>query len=259
MKFLSPIDLSNQQLKNLADPSVGTDGVNLQTMQAYLNGLAWKAPVRAASTANVNVASPGASIDGVTLAANDRVLLKNQTAGAENGIWVWSAAASALTRAVDADSQAELRSATVKVNEGTTNADKTFTQTVDTITVGTTALTWVEASAGVTYTAGNGISLSGNAITAVAAASGGISVVSGGIQLDTAVAVRKFAANIGNGSLTSIAVAHNLGTRDITWNVYDATTFADVFVDAVRTDANTLTLTFATAPASNAYRVVVHA
>ena len=66
-----------------------------------------------------------------------------------------------------------------------------------------------------------------------------------------------FAANVGNGTLTSIAVTHGLGSRDVIVQVYDNATYDTVFVDTVRTDANTVTLLFASAPALDAYRVVV--
>lgn len=66
-----------------------------------------------------------------------------------------------------------------------------------------------------------------------------------------------FAANVGNAAATSIAVTHNLGSRDVIVQVYDNATYDTVFVDTVRTDVNTVTLLFATAPALNAYRVVI--
>jgi len=68
---------------------------------------------------------------------------------------------------------------------------------------------------------------------------------------------KKASANVGNGSNTSFAITHNLGTRDVVVNVYDNSTYDTVETDVVRTDANTVTVSFATAPASNAYRVVV--
>jgi hypothetical protein len=94
-------------------------------------------------------------------------------------------------------------------------------------------------------------------ISAVAAASGGISVVAGGIQLDASIAARKLSANIGNGAATSIAVAHNLGTKDIHVSVRTVADDSHVIADVVSTDTNNVTVTFATAPASNAYRVTV--
>lgn len=76
-------------------------------------------------------------------------------------------------------------------------------------------------------------------------------------QLVTDGFTKKAAANVGNGSNTSFAVNHNLGTRDVVVNVYDSSTYETVEVDVVRTNTNTVTVTFASAPSSNAYRVVV--
>ena len=85
-----------------------------------------------------------------------------------------------------------------------------------------------------------------------------MSVVAGGIQLDSSIAVRKFSANVGNGSSTSIAVTHNLGTKDVTVAVREVSSDALVLADVVATDTNNVTVTFATAPASSAFRVTVH-
>lgn len=68
---------------------------------------------------------------------------------------------------------------------------------------------------------------------------------------------KKYSANVGNGSATSIAVTHNLATRDVQVQIYDNATYDTVECDVIRTDTNTVTVSFATAPASNAYRVVV--
>ena len=261
MKIMNGLDLQSQKIVNLADPSATTDAANKQYVDNVARGLQWKAPARAASTTNVTLAAPGATMDGVTLAVNDRLLLKNQTTASENGIWVWAASGSALVRAVDADVSGELAPGTaVTVTEGTTNADKAFIIISDTaITIGTTSQTWGQlGGAGSSYTGGNGINIAGSVISAVAAASGGISVAAGGISLDTSIAVRKFSANVGNGAATSIAVTHNLGTQDIDAVVREVATNARVLTDVVATDINTVTLTFAVAPASNAYRVTVH-
>lgn len=184
------------------------------------------------------------------------------TTASQNGIWIWAGAATPLTRAADADTNGELAPGTaVSVSEGTTNADKVFMIISDSaITIGTTSQTWGALSGGGTsYTAGNGISIASNVISALAAASGGVQVVAGGIQLDSSIAVRKVSANVGNGAATSIAVTHNLGTQDVTLALREVASQAAVLVDWVATDANTVTLSFATAPASNAYRVTVHA
>lgn len=104
-----------------------------------------KQSVKAASVTNVSLAAAGSrTIDGYSCAAGDRVLLMAQTAGAENGIYVVGSDF-ALTRAPDANVAAELVGAIVLVERGSTNADKEFQQTVDTITLGTTALVWTLA------------------------------------------------------------------------------------------------------------------
>jgi hypothetical protein len=104
------------------------------------------APVRVASTANVETRSGLLTIDGVALLAGDRVLLKDQTTASQNGIWVVST--TAWTRATDADSQAELIGATVTVSEGAANNTARFVQittgtiNVDTTTPAATAINW---------------------------------------------------------------------------------------------------------------------
>lgn len=68
---------------------------------------------------------------------------------------------------------------------------------------------------------------------------------------------KKASANVGNGSATSFAITHNLNSRDVVVNVYDNGTYDTVETDVVRTDANTVTVSFTVAPTSNAYRVVI--
>ena len=67
----------------------------------------------------------------------------------------------------------------------------------------------------------------------------------------------KFSANVGNGSATSIAVAHGLGTKDVSVTLREVASDAGVLTDWTATDTNTVTLSFAIAPASNAFRVTV--
>ena len=119
----------------------------LSEIVAALTGLSWKQPCRVATTAAGTLATSfenGDAVDGVTLAAGDRILIKDQAAAGENGIYV-VAASGAPTRATDCDSEAELIGAAVFVTSGTANGNKQFTQTTDgPITVGTTALVWVQ-------------------------------------------------------------------------------------------------------------------
>ena len=93
-------------------------------VDAVKTGLDFKDSVRVASTANVDESSAPAAIDGVTLSSGDRVLLKNQSTGSENGIYVFNGSGSAMTRATDADADAEVTAGMfVFVEEGTANAD----------------------------------------------------------------------------------------------------------------------------------------
>lgn len=253
------LNLLGTRINNLGDGALPTDAVNLGQLQAYVTGIAWKQPVRAASTTNVTVTAPGTSIDGVTLAAGDRVLLKNQASAAENGIWVWQAAASTLTRATDADTAAELASAATFVREGAINADRAFVQTTDgTITVGTTGLSWAQFGGMTVYTGGNGVQVVGTTVSAVADPAGGLTVGANGIALNAATAVRKYAQNIGDGTSTTITVTHNLATTDVTWSLRYVATGETFDSDVVVTGANALTVTTAAALASGAARIVVH-
>jgi hypothetical protein len=111
-------------MSNLADPVNPSDAVNKSHLDAAIAtasaGLFYKTPVRVASTANVTISSPGTSIDGVTLSSGDRVLLKNQSTGSQNGIYVFNGSGSSMTRATDADTSAEVKAGIyVVVNEGT--------------------------------------------------------------------------------------------------------------------------------------------
>lgn len=110
----------------------------------------YKGSVRAASTGNVDISSPGATIDGVSMAVGDRVLLKDQTTGSQNGLYEWEGAATAMRRAPDANQSAELTAGLmVTVEEGATNADTTWIITTDDpITVDSTAITFSQISGG---------------------------------------------------------------------------------------------------------------
>ena len=258
-KFLNGVDLASQKIVNLASPSAAADAVNKSYVDNALAGLQWKASCRAATTTTGTLATAyanGSVIDGVTLVTGDRILLKNQATGSENGFYTVNASG-APTRSTDADGAGELvANATVFVSEGTVNADTAWTCTTNgAITIGTTATAYAQfGGGGSAYTAGNGLGLSANQFSVTA----GTGITSGAnVAIDTAVVVRKYAALIGDGSTTAITVTHSLNTRDVHVAIYDAATFAVVYADVVNTTVNTVTVSFATAPTASAYRVVV--
>jgi phage-related tail fiber protein len=252
-KFLNGIQVNNKQITNLADGSAATDAVTLQQLQAMVRGLDWKASVRVASTANISIASPGASINGVTMAAGDRFLAKDQTAGAENGIYVWNAAASPATRAADADVSAEVSSGmAVTATEGTVNGDTVWVLTTnDPITLGTTALVFAQLGGGSTpYTAGAGMTLTGADFNVIGGT--GITVNADNIQIDTSVVARKFAANC-VATTNPQTFAHGLGTADLDVTVRESA--VKVYPD-ISIDATNITVDWGAAPTAAQYRVI---
>ena len=162
------VDVSSARITSVATPTSSTDAATKAYVDAQLQGLDVKNSVRVATTANGTLASAfanGQTVDGVTLATNDRILLKNQSTGSENGIYTVNASG-APTRATDFDSNSEVTGgAFFFVEEGTVNADNGFTLTNDgSITVGTTALTFTQFSGAGQVTAGDALTKTGNTL-----------------------------------------------------------------------------------------------
>lgn len=141
-------------------PTNPADIANKQYVDQIAAGLSVKAPVLVATTANITL-SGLISVDGVTVAAGDRVLVKNQTAPAENGIYV--AASGAWSRATDMATWAQVPGAFCFVQEGVSQADNGYVCTSDPSgTINVTPITWVQFNGLATYTAGTGLQLIGN-------------------------------------------------------------------------------------------------
>ena len=167
--------MNNYKITNLANPVSDQDAATKYYVDSVAQGLDVKASVIAATTGNITL-SGAQTIDGVSIVAGDRVLVKNQSAPAENGIYV--AATGAWARSADANTWDELRSAFTFVEQGSTLADTGWVCTVNAGgTLGTTAVTWSQFSGAGSYVAGTGLTLSGNEFsitnTAVAAGSYG--------------------------------------------------------------------------------------
>ena len=205
----------------VADPSGSTDVVTKGYLDGVTAGLDIKDSVRAATTAAGTLASSfanGEAIDGITLATNDRILIKDQTSGAENGIYTVNASG-APTRATDFDANSEVTGgAFTFVEEGSTNADNGFVMTNDgSVTVGTTALTFTQFSGAGLITAGTGLTKSGNTINAVAGS--GITVNANDIQISATYAGQNTittVGTVGTGTWQGTAVADAYVANDLT-------------------------------------------
>lgn len=163
-------------------PTAAGHAATKEYVDNLAQGLDVKQSVRAGTTANITL-SGTQTIDTVVLIAGDRVLVKNQTLPAQNGIYL--VAAGAWTRVVDMDSWAEIPGSFVFVEDGTINADTSWVATANQGgTLGTTAITWAQFSGAGTYTAGGGIGLTGTTFS-VAAGSGLIQDVDGISHADT--------------------------------------------------------------------------
>jgi hypothetical protein len=140
------------------DPVSALQLATKQYVDAVAQGLNTKPAVLVATTANITL-SGEQTIDGITTSLS-RVLVKNQTLPANNGIYLSNPAA--WTRAADASTWNQLVSAYVFVEEGTTQADTGWVCTVDPGgTLGVTAVTWAQFSGAGSYTAGTGLTLTG--------------------------------------------------------------------------------------------------
>lgn len=239
------VALNSHKLTGLLDPTSPQDAATKAYVDGLIQGIDLHESVRAASTANVAgityTATGGTSgrgqitvapntLDGVSLAAGDRILLKDQTTGAQNGIYVvttlGTGANGVWDRATDMDADLDVVGQPYMwVEEGTVNADTAWVMTNNgTVVVGgaasPTALTFVKFASAATPSTG------------------------------------KFTATIGDGAATSIAVTHNLGA-DVLVQVRDASTNAIVECDIVLTNSTQATLNFTVAPALNSLKVVV--
>lgn len=161
-----------------ADPVSALQVATKQYADSLFVGVKWKTDARAASTGNLTL-SGTQTVDGVALIAADRVLVKNQTTGSENGIYL--VAAGAWTRTTDADTSTKILGAQVSVQEGTVNADRSYRLITDSITLGTTSLVFSLAFGPGTYAASaTGLILTGNVFSI---ALDGTSLVQSGLGL----------------------------------------------------------------------------
>ena len=191
------VAFNSQKITGLADPTNAQDAATKLYVDNSRLGIDFKDSVRVATTANITTIAGGApsTVDGVSLVANDRILVKNQTTASQNGIYkvdtVGTGANGSWSRTTDADGSpaGELTSgAFVYVEEGTANAqDQYVITTTGTITVGTTGITWGLFSGAGKITAGAGLSKTKDTLALSLAGSSGLETTSGLALTNTGV------------------------------------------------------------------------
>ncbi|ACH62112.1 putative tail fiber [Mycobacterium phage Myrna] len=207
----NPVAFNTQRATGLADPTAPQDSATKAYVDAQLAGLVsgqtLKGAVRVSTNANINISSPGATIDGVNLVAGDVVLLYGQTTGTQNGPYVWNGAAVAMTRAANWDSNAEAVLGSYWIVREGSRADTFAVMSNDTaFTLGTSVLSVVHMS----------------------------STPAGGIA---------FEADIGDGSATAFTLTHNFGTKAVGVVVWrNASPFDEITVYVSRPTVNTVTI-----------------
>lgn len=165
-------------------PSTSTDVANKAYVDSIQSGIHWKESAICASTANVDLSSAPAAIDGVSLSADDRVVIKDQSTPSANGLYVFASAGSAMARATDADSAAELNGAAVFVQKGSTNADMGFIQTADIANLGSDTVTFTQFTGLGQIVAGDGLQKASNTISVDLSANSGMQITSGELELN---------------------------------------------------------------------------
>lgn len=256
---LSDLDFGSvAKILNLPTPTGAADAATKGYVDSAVEGLNWKDSVRVSSTANINLAAPGATIDGITMVANDRFLAKDQTTSSQNGIYIWNGAATPATRAADMSTAAEVEQAVVTVEEGT-SAGATFRQTAVNVTLDTTNLAFTSF---------------GTSAPAASESTAGVAELATQIETDTGtddarivtplklktskLFNKTFTANIGDGSATSFNIDHNFNTRLVVVEVFkNSGNYDTVLADVTRPTVNRVTVAFAVAPTAAAYTVVI--
>lgn len=266
----STLDLQNaNKVQNSVDPTNAQDLATKHYVDSFASGIIYKQAVFAASDAtigNVNIAAPGANLDGVAISAGNRILLTAQTTPSQNGIWVFNGAAVPLSRPTDfAPNATEHPGTAVFVENGTDNTKLTYNMnTTGDVTVDTTAQTWTKAAGASTLSFTAPLTQVGNTVSLTSPlpiANGGTGSGTAGGARTALAAAGKFATTVGDGAATTFNVAHNLGTTDVHVMIIDLATNAYEIAQWVTNGVNGITVSFGSAPAvagaSAGKRVVV--
>lgn len=223
--------MGNNKITGLADPTSASGAATKSYVDAVKTGLDVKDSVRVATTADLGVNWPNlgssVTIDNVSLATGDRVLVKNQTDASENGIYRYEQSGSAddFIRTTDADNSpaGEVTSGMFTfVEEGTANADSGWVLTTDgAITLGSTNLAFSQFSGAGQVTAGDGLSKTGNTLEVDLKTNGGLEFDNGELRIDlsdSGIGASGDLAVSNISGLGSLATLSAVGAAEITDN-----------------------------------------
>ena len=234
------VSLTGGSITGLGEPSANSDASTKSYVDQAVAGLRTRTIAECASTANVNISNAleaGDAIDGVTLVAGDRVLLKNQSTATENGLYIAvGSGAGAASRDPEHDTIAELSGGMVVVNQGTANDNKIFLCTTDSDgSLGSTSITYTvitPSNSGTVTSIATGTGIDGGTITST-----------GTISIDSTVATLTGSQTLTNKTLTSPIIA----TPTISGSASSAGAIA--FKEDTDNGTNSVTLKGATATA----------
>lgn len=241
----SNVDVNGVRFTNLSAPVAPGDAANKAYVDNARAGISVKDPVRVVAQGNVNIAAPGANVDGTALNMDDRVLLVAQNNGTQNGIWLWRGPSTPMIMPPDADGAGDIPDgAIVAVSEGTSANYQYMQEGSSGGTPGSWTQDWkVFAIGGQTYTPGNGLIISGTEFALDAP----VSVANGGTGASTPVAAR---ANLG--ALTKYAGDLGALTAGVTYTITHGLNTTDLGVWFKTTDdSRVISLDWATAGANS--------
>jgi hypothetical protein len=258
-QILTDLDFVNaSRITNLPNATTDQEPATLAQLKAQIEGLQWKDNVKVKTQANIDLAAPGATVGGVTLSASERFLAAAQDNLTQNGIYIYNGVSTPATRSPDASTMDELTNAIASVDSGA-EAGTTWRQATVGGTLGSANIVWTPF--GVVTPPASETTAGKIEIATQVELDAGIDDERAVTPLKLATwnkAPKRYQALVGDGSNTSYAVTHNLGTRDLEVKVYrNSGNYDEVMVETRMTSTNQVTLVFSSAPATNAFRVVV--